>query len=81
MRPFTLGTPPVDQGNEAKIDWIIQSLQEIERASQVNNDILFDAFDLSNVTEVRSLDADSTTLAEVADLLGTLIADFKDREI
>jgi hypothetical protein len=34
-------------------------------------------YTLTNVTTDRTLDADSTTLAEVADVLGTLIADFQ----
>lgn len=32
---------------------------------------------MTNVTATRSLNADSTTLAEVADVLGTLIDDLK----
>lgn len=35
----------------------------------------------SNVTPDRSFDADSTTLAEIADVLGTLIADLQDAGI
>lgn len=34
-----------------------------------------EVFAISNVTEDRTYDANSTTLAEVADVLGTLIAD------
>lgn len=34
-------------------------------------------FDLSNVTSDRKLDADSTSTAELADVLGTLINDLK----
>ena len=32
----------------------------------------------TNVTKTRAFDADSTTLDELADVLGTLIADLKD---
>ncbi len=35
-------------------------------------------YDPANVTATRAFDADSTTLAEVADVLGTLIDDLKD---
>lgn len=35
----------------------------------------------SNVTTDRTFDADSTTLAEVADVLGTLIADLREKRI
>jgi hypothetical protein len=33
---------------------------------------------MTNVTPTRALDADSTTTAELADVLGTLIEDLKD---
>lgn len=35
----------------------------------------------SNVTTDRTFDADSTTLAEIADVLGTLIADLREKKI
>ena len=35
----------------------------------------------SNVTDTRTLDADATTLAEVADVLCTLIEDMKSRGV
>lgn len=40
-----------------------------------------DAYTLSNVTTDRALDADSVTLAELADIVGTLVQDLKDRGI
>ena len=36
-----------------------------------------DAYEVTNVTTDRTYDADSTTTAEVADVLGTLIADLQ----
>jgi hypothetical protein len=36
---------------------------------------------MSNVTEDYVLDADSTTLDEVADVLGTLITDLKSKGV
>lgn len=36
---------------------------------------------MTNVTEDRILDADATTLAEVADVLATLINDLKSKKI
>lgn len=36
---------------------------------------------VSNVTTDRTYDADSTTLAEVADVLGTLITDLKNKGV
>ena len=36
---------------------------------------------VSNVTTDRTYDADSTTLAEIADVLGTLITDLKNKGV
>ena len=36
-------------------------------------------FNVTNVTDDRTYDADSTTLAELADVLGTLINDLRAR--
>lgn len=36
-----------------------------------------DGYDATNVTDTRTFDADATTLAEIADVLGTLIEDLK----
>lgn len=37
-----------------------------------------EVFEVTNVTEDRTFDADSTTLAEIADVLGTLLEDLKN---
>lgn len=39
------------------------------------------AYSPSNVTTDRTFDADSTTLAEIADVLGTLLQDLKAKGI
>lgn len=81
MRPVNLGTPPINADTETKLDWVIQSLQEIERASQQQNEAFFDEFTADNVTESRSFDADTATVAQLSDVVGTLIDDIKNREI
>ena len=50
-------------------------LSEIVSAASV------DPYQMSNVTIDRVLNADSTTLAEVADVLGTLITDLKNKGV
>ena len=50
-------------------------LSEIVSAASV------DPYQMSNVTTDRVLNADSTTLAEVADVLGTLITDLKNKGV
>jgi len=79
MKPVSLGNPP-HTSLEAKVDWCISALQQIQRASRdADPGKIFDQFTITNLTEDRTLDADSTTLAEVADVLGTVIKDFKSR--
>ena len=77
MRPVHLGNPPAD--TEGKIDWIIRALKEIEQASHDESDQFFDAFTVTNVTTTRTFDADATTVAELADVVGTFLTDFKER--
>lgn len=50
-------------------------LRELQASASTEN------YQVSNVTTDRVLDADSTTLAEVADVLGTLITDLKERGV
>ena len=78
MRPVHLGPVPTDVNG--KLDWCVKAIQQIARASQTADpNVAADSFALSNVTETRALDADSTTLAEVADVLCTFIQDLKRR--
>lgn len=78
MRPVHLGSPP--SSDKEKIDWCVRAIQEIARSSQTADpNVMADSFTVANVTETRALDADSTTLAEVADVLCTFIQDHKRR--
>lgn len=78
MRSVRVGAVP--SSYEAKIDWCVAAIQDIARASQTADpNVMADSFAVSNVTETRALDADSTTLGEVADVLCTFILDHKRR--
>jgi hypothetical protein len=78
MKEIRLGRVPV--GAEAKLDWCIDAIQKIAIGSRENDPNSYvDAFDASNVTESRSFDADTVTTAELADVVGTLVSDFKRR--
>jgi len=78
MRPVHLGPVPTDPMK--KLDWCVMAIQQIARASQTHDpNVTADSFAVSNVTETRTLDADATTLAEVADVLCTFIQDLKRR--
>lgn len=80
MRPANIGTPPFGGTDSQKLDWCIKAIQELSLCSKVENpNHVADAYTPSNVTNTRSFDADSTTLAEVADVLGTFIQDLKNR--
>jgi hypothetical protein len=79
MRPVILGSP-VGGTIEDKVEWLVRAMYKIEVASQdIDALTIADNFTVTNLTEDRDFDADSTTLAEVADVLGTLLQDMKDR--
>jgi len=79
MRPIQLGTPPPRDNQEAWMEWMERSIMEIAGASHDTATRFIDQFTPSNVTATRTFDADSTTLAEVADVVGTMIEDIKGR--
>lgn len=58
----------------------MEALREIERASYEEIAEVADAFTISGtLTETRTLDVDSPSSANLAAVLGTLIADLKRR--
>lgn len=61
--------------DEQKFETILKELRRLEKVSL--NDVDSETYTASNVTEDRSFDADSTSVAELADVLGTLIADLR----
>lgn len=81
MRPVSLaGRPAPNASTEAKVDWCLKMIEAIALASQVENpNVAADQFALSNVTASRTLDADTATTAQIADVLGTFLQDLKRR--
>lgn len=80
MRPLNIGRPPRNGTVEQRLTFIENALMEISRASRdIDAMRISDSFTPSNVTKTRTFDANSTTLAEIADVLGTLIEDMKTR--
>mgnify|MGYP000161222031 CR=1 FL=1 len=80
MRPAYVGSPPMSGTDGQKLDWCIKAILEIARCSKVENpNHVADAYLPSNVTDTRDFDADTATVAEVADVLGTFIQDLKAR--
>ena len=78
MRPVRLGPVPPDPAG--KLDWCVKALQEIALASRdADPNSYADSFVFTNVTDDRTLNCDSTTLAELADVVATFIQDHKSR--
>lgn len=61
------------------IQELSRKVDELERRTSYNAEGWTDG--ITNLTQNRSFDADSTTLNEIADALGTLIADLLEAEI
>ena len=67
---------------EYNVRWGNTLINQLElNLSNTNLAASSDNYNVSNVTLDRTMDADSTTLAEVADVLGTLITDLKNRGV
>lgn len=60
---------------------VAQNIEKLSTAVQQLRQSSRQEYTLSNVSDDRELDADSTTLAEVADVVGTLIGDLQDAGI
>ena len=62
--------------------WAQRTISTLElQLSEINSAANTTPFQTSNVTKDYVLDADSTTLAEVADVLGTLIEYLKGKGV
>lgn len=78
MRPVNLG--PVPRDSAAKLDWCVRAIQQIASASQTADpNQVADGFALTNVTETRVLNADTATLSQICDVVGTFLQDLKRR--
>ncbi len=83
MRQVALGVAPFTKNEElqAYIDWVTESLLEIERASFDDAITVVDSYTVANHTATRSLDASTAVLADVVDVVCTLIEDLKNRGV
>jgi hypothetical protein len=82
MRPIALlGQPGQNAGTDAKLDWIMQTLQTIARASQQEDLAIADTFTITNPVPQHSLNVSTATLADVTKVLGTLLGDMKKRGV
>ncbi|MGH6792466.1 MAG: hypothetical protein ACRECF_06985 [Methyloceanibacter sp.] len=75
-----IGSPPAQGGVEAKVDWLIKAVQALSRATyDMDSFAISDGFAVENLTESRSLDCDTATVAQLSDVVGTLLQDHKRR--
>lgn len=90
MRQVFLRPMPPNATDSQKLDWCIQMISEIARASQdADPNKYADGYTITNLTETRTLDANAGTLADLAaaqaaidatrDVLLTFIQDHKKR--
>ena len=80
MRKLALGTPQNNASTEQRLEWLERAVQLISQSShEIDVFDVADGFTVTNLTEDRTIDVDTALLAEVADVLGTLISDLKKR--
>lgn len=84
MITLNIGSPPSGKGdavNRETIVWIIQALFQIQRHLQASDaNVVYDAYTVSNLSAgVRTLDVGTAALADVTNVLATLIQDFRTR--
>lgn len=82
MRKWPFPNPPFSTAGDSRWQWVVTAIRGISNAShdQVTEEIA-DAYAPSNITTTRSFDADSTSVAELADVVGTLIQDMQKRGV
>lgn len=64
---------------EHAVRWMANLASTLERYSQINDRPTANAYALSNVTVTRTLDANSTTTDELADVICTVIQDLQSK--
>ena len=77
MRPLNFGQVPAPGASvTVQLDYCVRALKEIERWSNENSaKTIAQGFTMTNVTVDRTFNADTVAVAELADIVGTLIAD------
>ena len=62
--------------------WITAALGDIQRASAENDTrTITESYTVSNVTATRTLDADTATLDDLINFVGTLVLDLKAGQV
>jgi len=83
VRKTTVGQQPANQGNLTPLQkWTVDAIVELSRASheQITEEIA-DAYQLGTFTETRTLNPATATVADVANVLATILNDMKKRGV
>ncbi len=77
MRRLALGQP-LGGSAEAKLDWIMRALRQIEEASNTSDaSIIGQSFEVAPSTDVRTFDPATVTHADLSAVVATLIGDMQ----
>jgi hypothetical protein len=79
MRPIILGQPTALRDDKAFRTWVMECMNEIERASYDDVAVVANDFTVTNHTKTRTLDASTAVLADVINVLCTFIEDIQNR--
>lgn len=80
MRPVQLGPFPSTQPIEKQIQWLAQAVAAIAAASRDSDpNVYADDYTITNITESRSLNCDTATTAQLADVVATFLQDHQTR--
>lgn len=78
MRRVNFGMPPANIKVSPELQWVLQSLKEVELASFENDPaVIASGFEISNYTETRTLDVATATTTDIANVLATLLLDLR----
>ncbi len=77
IRPRPLGQAPAEYDQQ----WMNSILDRLDLSFELLARIIQSGYTTSNVTTTRTIDADATSTAEIADVLCTLIEDMKSRGV
>lgn len=80
MRPIqTIAKPGPNAPLERKVDWLMNVIDRIEAASQEDTGAIADPYSVTNTTPLRTINAQTATLAQVAEVVATFLSDMKKR--
>lgn len=80
MRPVQLGPFPANAPVQQQIQWLARAVESIAAASRESDpNVYADDYTITNITESRSLNCDTATTAQLADVVATFLQDHQTR--